>query len=99
MTFHFGTSSLFKYFASHLLNEKSFFIHLQLVFHQSVIRPLLGQQFFVRALFRLMTTGRQPLHRGGGEVLAIVPANDAEASRTAIGTVMLFVEVVFGHGE
>ena len=47
----------------------------------------------------LMTTSRQPLHGGGTEVLAVVPANDAEASRTAIGTVMLFVEVVFMHDK
>ena len=45
-----------------------------------------------------MSASRHPLHRGGGEVLAIVPADNAEASGTAIGTVMLFVEVVFGHG-
>ena len=45
----------------------------------------------------LVSASRHPLHRGGGEVLAIVPADDAEASGTAIGAVMLFVEMVFGH--
>ena len=45
----------------------------------------------------LVSASRHPLHGGSGEVLAIVPADDAETSGPTIGTVMLFVEVVFGH--
>ena len=45
----------------------------------------------------LVSASRQPLHGSSREVLAILPADDAEAGCTAIGAVMLFVEVVFGH--
>ena len=46
----------------------------------------------------LVSAGRQPLHRGGGEVLAVVTAHHAEAGCPAVRTVMLFIEVVFAHG-
>ena len=46
----------------------------------------------------LVSASRQPLHGSSREVLAILPADDAEAGGSAIGTVVLFIEVVFGHG-
>ena len=45
----------------------------------------------------LVSASRQPLHGSSREVLAILPADDAEAGGTTIGTVVLFIEMVFGH--
>ena len=61
--------------------------------HTEGVRRLL--QFEERRT--LVSASRHPLHRGGGEVLAILPADDAEAGGPAIGTVVLFIEMVFGH--
>ena len=46
-----------------------------------------------------MPTSRQSLHGGGTEVLAVVAAHHTEAGSPAIRAVVLFVEVIFAHGE
>ena len=45
-----------------------------------------------------MAASSHLLHGSGREMLAVVAEDDAETSGSAIGMVMLFVEMVFGHG-
>ena len=45
----------------------------------------------------LMAASGHLLHGSGREVLAVVAEDDAEAGGSAIGMIMLFVKMVFGH--